>query len=358
MSRVRAIVREAVVSAVSGRLASITTIVLVAGMCAAVLLTSGRAVGAQQQVLSSIDEAGTRAILIRATPDAGLDSTVLDRLAPVGGIETAFALGPAEDVRNTSLPDGAPVPVRDYWGPVLTTATDASQVVLSPRAVEELGMLVAAGSVTRSNGTILSVKGLIADPGPLADFEPLALTPREPEDTGRVAIVVVVTSDAHLVAAVTDTIRPLIAAADPSAVSITDSEALATLRGTVQAQLGAFGSTLAAGVLALTGLLVAIVQSALVLLRRKDFGRRRALGATRGLIAALILIQTASLATAGAAVGVAASAITLSALGDPLPSVDYTAAVALLALGVSVAAAIVPAILAARRDPIRELRVP
>ena len=282
MSRVRAILREAVVSAVSGRLASITTIVLVAGMCAAVLLTSGRAVGAQQQVLTSIDEAGTRAILIRATPDAGLDSTVLDRLAPVGGIETAFALGPAEDVRNTSLPDGAPVPVRDYWGPVLTTATDASQVVLSPRAVEELSMLVAAGSVTRSNGTILSVKGLIADPGPLAEFEPLALT----------------------------------------------------------------------------GLLVAIVQSALVLLRRKDFGRRRALGATRGLIAALILIQTASLATAGAMDGAAASAITLVTLGDPLPSVDYTAAVALLALGVSVAAAIVPAVLAARRDPIRELRVP
>jgi putative ABC transport system permease protein len=169
---------------------------------------------------------------------------------------------------------------------------------------------------------------------------------------------VVVTTDARVVAAVTDTIRPLISAVDPSAVSITDSEALASLRGTVQDQLGAFGGTLAAGVLTLTGLLVAIVQIALVLLRRKDFGRRRALGATRGLIIALVLIQAVCLAVAGATLGVTASVVALTAIGDPLPGLDYTVAVVALAVCVSVAAAIFPAILASRRDPIKELRVP
>lgn len=355
---IRALLREAVASAISGRLASLVTIALVAAMCAAVLLTSGRAVGAQQQVLATIDSSGTRAIIVRASPEAGLDSTVLSRLTPIGGIETAFALGPATDVRNSSLPDGAPVAVRDYWGPSLGATASGDEVFLSPRAVRALGMVFAGGSVSRDDGVTWSVAGTIRDVAALADFEPLALTPRTDADVGPVGVLVVIASDARIVAPLTATIRPLIAAEDPRAVSVNSSEALASLRGSVQTQLGAFGNTLAAGVLILTGRLVALVQGSMVMLRRRDFGRRRALGATRSLIVTLILVQTVALAVLGVALGALASTIALTAAGDPLPTLDYTAAVATLAITVSILAAIAPAILAARREPIKELRVP
>lgn len=93
-------------------------------------------------------------------------------------------------------------------------------------------------------------------------------------------------------------------------------------------------------------------------MRRKDFGRRRALGASRGYIITLLVAQTTLLALVGIAVGhLAATALALG-LGDPIPGIAFTAAVSILALVAAVLASLVPAITASRREPIRELRTP
>jgi putative ABC transport system permease protein len=96
----------------------------------------------------------------------------------------------------------------------------------------------------------------------------------------------------------------------------------------------------------------------LVTLRRKDFGRRRALGAPRSLIILLVLTQTAGLALTGVIIGSGVATVVLFAGGDPLPGIAFTGAIAVLAMAVSLGAALVPAIIASRRDPITELRVP
>lgn len=100
--RVLAVVRESMASARSQPVASVVSIIMVAGMCATVLLTTGRTVGAEQAVLGSIDSAGTRAVVVRAEADAGLNTAVLDRLANLDGIEWAGAFGAAQDVQNTA----------------------------------------------------------------------------------------------------------------------------------------------------------------------------------------------------------------------------------------------------------------
>ena len=110
MRQVRALMREAIASARSSRVASIVTIVMIAGMCAAVLLTTGRTVGAEQAVISSIDSAGTRSIVIRAEADAGLQADVLNRIANLDGIAWAGAFGPAVDATNALNVDGVRVP--------------------------------------------------------------------------------------------------------------------------------------------------------------------------------------------------------------------------------------------------------
>ena len=79
--------REVFASAVSQRVASSMSVVMIAGMCLAVLLTTGRTVGVEQSVLHSIDSAGTRSIVIRASPDSGLSTSVLTRISHVEGIE-------------------------------------------------------------------------------------------------------------------------------------------------------------------------------------------------------------------------------------------------------------------------------
>ena len=66
----------------------------------------------------------------------------------------------------------------------------------------------------------------------------------------------------------------------------------------------------------------------------------------------------AGVGAAGIAVGSAGAAIGLLASGDPLPGLGFFAAVAILATAVGVVAALLPAVAAARRDPLKELRVP
>ncbi len=175
---------------------------------------------------------------------------------------------------------------------------------------------------------------------------------------GRVSVLVIVTTDATAVAAVTDIIRPIVSGPEVGEVTINSSEQLASLRGSISEQLGAFGAALTAGSLLLAGALVSIVQSALVMLRRKDWGRRRALGASRSLITALSMTQTGVVSLIGVLLGVGGSLLALRLSGDPLPSLRFSGAVATLALAVSLAAALIPAAIASRRDPIKELRVP
>lgn len=360
-----AVFREAVATSWAQPVASLVTIVMVAGMCATVLLTTGRTVGAEQAVIGSIDSAGTRSIVVRAEPTSGLDATVLDRLASLDGIEWAGAFGAASDVQNAAVGDATRVPVRTVWGQSLAEfGIPATQPIpnrsawASSAALDALGMPDAVGGVTAVGGGEYAVMGRIVVPDYLQFLEPLVMIPQTPETPGAVSVLVVIAERPDLVAPLSRAVQSVLAVDDITTVSITTSESLATLRGLIEGQLGSFGRNLVIIVFALTAVLVASILYGLVMLRRKDFGRRRALGASQGLIVGLLLTQVAVLSAIGAVIGCAAAAIGLAATGDPLPGVDFFAAVALLAVAVGAIAAVIPALAAARRDPLAELRVP
>lgn len=300
----RVVVGEAIRTVSSQKLVSAVTALLTAGMCIAVLMTSGKVAGNQQAVLSTIESAGTRAIVVRATAQAELTSEVLERLHGIEGIESAAALGAARDVRNAVLPDGAPVALRDFWGEGFGQLS-SGEAIASPRALAVLGFEVAAGTVADADGAAVAIVGQIADPSLLHAYEPLLLTPRSADEVAPVSIIVVVAKDAAVVHAVEEVIRPMVIGDDPNQVAITTSERLAVLHGTVHEQLDTFGRALVTGSVLLAGLLVALVQSALVILKRKDWGRRRALGASRALILALMLTQNGITAILGAICGAA-----------------------------------------------------
>ena len=92
--------------------------------------------------------------------------------------------------------------------------------------------------------------------------------------------------------------------------------------------------------------------------RRRDFGRRRALGASRGTIVALVTLQTAITGLLGAALGTAIGAAVVWRLTDLLPDLRFAVAVGVLAIIATIAAAVPPALVAAHRDPVKVLRVP
>lgn len=366
MGRFRALLREAWASALSQPVASAVTILVVVGMTLTVMLTTGRTVGAEQRVLGSIDDVGTRTIQVRADAAAGLTTGVLDRIAHIDGIEWAAAFSSAVDATNSAVPDGIRAPVREVYGGDLQrlgipthTAAPGSLAFASPLALHKLGLPDTAGSITTTAGQTYSVAGRVDTPDFLRGFEPVVVAPQSERSGDEViGVLLVIAERPDLVAPVSDAVSSVLAVDDPAKVTVQTSEALAQLRAVVQGQLGSFSRGLVLVTLAVSGLLVAVILYGLVMMRRKDFGRRRALGATRPLIIGLLLLQTIVLAILGLVAGLVTATAALLATGDPLPGPAFVAALALLTLTTAALAAIIPAILASRREPIRELRVP
>lgn len=364
--RARAIVREAAAAARSQAVASTLTVLIIASMVLTVMLTTGRTVAAEQEILGSIDDAGTRTIEVRAENAAGITVDVLDRIRHIDGIEWAAAFSSAVDATNALIADGTRVPVRYVYGDGLArlgipahSALPGQLAYASPLALDQFGLVDTSGTITLIDGSTVAVAGRIDTPDFLAGLEPVVLVPH-PEATGAeiVNVVLVIAETPELVAPVSDAVLSVLAAVDPSKVTVQTSEALATLRGIIESQLGSFSRALVLALLAVTTALVAIILYGLVMMRRRDFGRRRALGATRGFIATLLLTQTALLAAVGVALGLTTAVAVLLALGDPLPGAEFAIGLGILALAAAVIAAVIPAVVASHREPIRELRVP
>jgi putative ABC transport system permease protein len=165
---------------------------------------------------------------------------------------------------------------------------------------------------------------------------------------------VILASDVSVVDALTATLPTLLA----SDIRVSASTDLVAMRAQVQTQVGLLGNGLVLGVLAASAVLVGMIQMVLVTMNRKDYGRRRALGARRSLIVQLVSAIALIEGMAGTVFGILLANTTMFALADPLPDAWFQSSVVVLALAASLAGSIVPAWFASHRDPISELRVP
>ncbi len=364
--RVSAILREAVASARSQAVASVLAVLVIAGMVVAVMLTTGRTVGAERQVLDSLDQAGTRSVVIHAEDAAGVTSDVLNRIGAIDGIEWAAAFTAAVDATNSGIPTGARVPARYLYSSDLEAlgipaqSPDPGRLAYASRtALERLGITSVAGGIALSQGMQYNIGGVIQAPDFLDQFEPLVLIPK-PDATGAepVNIIVVLADAPELVAPVSTGVLSVLDARDPSRITVATSEALAEMRGIIEGQLSTFSRGLVVALLAVSGVLVSVILYGLVMLRRKDFGRRRALGASRGLIVGLLLAQTGMLAGLGTCIGLAVASSILLVSSDPLPEASFVIALGIATIVTATVSALIPALGASRREPIRELRVP
>ena len=356
--------REAIASSRSHWVVSTLVISLVAIMVTTVLFTTGRTVAAQQRVLASIDSAGTRSIVVKADKEAGLTSEVVDRIARIGGVATVAAFSSAEDVSN-SRTFGKKVPIRDVWSPDLLgmglpngqhEGLGVVQAWGSTEALSQLGMIDNVGSVSSQSGFEATVMGSISTPAYLASMEPLLLVPST--QVGSVGTIVVVAERAAALGAITASVQTVLGASDPSKILVNSNQSLASLRGLIDEQLSVFAVSLTVAIFLFTSVLIAVLLTAVVAMQRKDYGRRRALGASRRLVILLILVQTASLATAGAVIAVIVANIIFAAQRIPVPGITFSLGVVILAVAIPTAAALLPGFAASRRDPVVELRVP
>lgn len=355
------LIGEAVRSALSQPVASVVGALIIGGVCAAILSTTGQTVAAEQEVLARIDDAGTRSIVITdSTGGSGIASNAVSRIERIAGVEWAIGLGPATDVRAVGNPGGPPAAVRQFYGslpPQVVTDTAGlatGEAVIGIHAQETLGMIEPFGGV--SGDTTLAVVGGFNAADPLLFLNTGLLTGAK--DVGAIRSIHVLVSDPSLVASVSRAALMTLAAEDPTGVAVETSQALAEVRAAVQGELGRFGRQIVTLVLAAGLVLTALSVYAAVTSRRKDFGRRRALGASRGFIVLLVAAQTAFAAVVGGVLGTAISVLVLANTTGTVPDPAFSAAIIILAVLAAIAASIPSAVVAAYRDPVRVLRVP
>jgi ABC-type transport system, involved in lipoprotein release, permease component len=148
---------------------------------------------------------------------------------------------------------------------------------------------------------------------------------------------------------------------DPAALKLKTSEQLALLRAAVDSDLGSFGHQIVVGSVLVTAATVSTLLIGLVLMRRRDYGRRRALGASKRFIVMLITGQSLLTAVGGAICGEAIATVALEISGSPVPPFSFSVAVWVLLVSTASAASFPPALVAASREPVdgtpRALRV-
>lgn len=351
--------------AVSQPVASVVTGVIVAAVCGVIVSTTGQTVAAERDVLSRIDEAGTRTVVVEDTQgQAGFGPDLVERLSGLGGVSWAVGFGPASDVRPAGVAGARPVAIRALHG-ILPDVVETSRwdqlpgtALVGIEALATLGFETAAGPVRPTgDGADVGVVGWLRA-GPPLEFLNRALLHVPPAGDTEVIRVFVLAERPQRIPTLADAIAAVLDPVDPASVSVHTSEALVAVRAAVQGELGTYGRNLVGLVLAAGLVLTALNVYGAVTARRRDFGRRRALGASRPDILTLVATQTTLIGIAGAAVGTTVGAVIVQRLLGTSPAAPFLVAIATLAVITTTIAALPPAAIAAYRDPVATLRVP
>ncbi|NNH05702.1 ABC transporter permease [Cellulomonas fimi] len=363
------VVADAARSVRAQPLTTATTALVVALVCVVVLLTTGRAAASERAVVASIDAVGTRLVTVSdGQGQAGLDASSVAEIARLDGVEWVFGLGPASDGTNAALPGRTGVAaLRPLVGDLPDDVRLADgrapaapgEAVVGRGAAAALHLGDVAGGVTDGRATV-GVVGRFEAVGSLASLDDLVLYRPAPDATDARTLrqVHVLVSDASLVPEVTEHVRAVLRVRDPSRVEVESSEGALRLREAVAGTLGATSRQLMLGVLGGGLVLVTVTVLGAVQGRRRDLGRRRALGASRSAIVALVLLQTLGAGCLGALLGTVAGLAAASAWTGATPPWTFAAGVGTTAVLMGLVGAVPPALLAAFRDPVRILRVP
>lgn len=356
-------------------LATATPGLVIGLVCLVTVATTGRTAATEEQVLSTVDSLGTRLVTVTdSTGSARIAPDVVDVVRAVDGVAWAFALGPAQDA---SLPGvgatrtGTPVTARALLGDLppevgLTAGRGAraGEAVAGDRAATGLGLDEGVGAVDVTGATV-PVVGTFAAPEQLGVLADSVLVRADVPGSARgsasvttVRYVYVRVTDGYDVQAVADLVTAVVPAGAPSAVDVEVAQGALDLRDVLSGTLGASSRQLMVTVLAVGLLLVVVTTSAGVAGRRRDLGRQRALGASRSAIVALVVLQGAVAGAVGGVAGTGAGTLLLLVTSGRVLPGEFAAGVVVLSLVVGVAGAVPPAVNAARRDPVRVLRVP
>lgn len=364
------LLREAAAAARAAIVPTILVAVVVAGTCLAALATVGRQAAAEAQLAEQLAGPAARTMTLTATGDGSAATPAV--VAVLTGLRDAQAVVATElprDAVNGALGAGSrPVAVTTIDGTVdqaidvvLGRAPGPGEVVLTRQTMEALGLDAPAGYLEASDGEQWSVVGEFVARPPFEDLATTAVAVGRYDDADVLAgasfhTLRVVAADVAHVGAVQSAVLAVTSPA-PREVQVTGATAGTAAGAAVAGTLSGFGRSLLLLILGAGAVFVATVVLADVLVRRRDLGRRRTLGITRGALVALVAVRTTVAAALGAVVGGVVGLVVVARAGTGVP-VAFAAAVGILAVLTAFVACLPPAVFAARRDPVEVMRTP
>ncbi len=356
-------IREAWASARASRVPSALIALLAVMMCAGTLATVGRTVSAEREIQARMDDAGSKVVVLRDLQRKALfPASVVDATDHLSVTDRAVGISVPMDVVNGAVgPGSTAVPAWTVIGRLPAVAhlvagrwPRPGEALVSQGVRTRIGLVDGYGWVTSGSDDI-AVVGTYRVRSPFNDMASGVLIAALPDDEA--TALHVVARDARDARRVEALALAIVGASSAQDLGVDSPVTLAELQQTVGRDLGGFNRSLVLGVMGVGAALVGIVVLADVLLRRKDLGRRRALGATRATIVALVVLRTALPALVGAVVGAGLGLWVSSRLGAS-PGLSFAGAVGVLSVLAAVVSAVAPAVFAARRDPVEVLRTP
>lgn len=364
------LLRESAKTAWATKVPSALIVLLVAVMCAATLATVGRTAAAEALLYERLDSAGARVLTVTEPSHDShelINPSTIAMTAGLNSTERALGTITAIDVVNGAVGEGGErVPAWGVYGDLEDVAVLESgrwpqpgEALVSAEGMERMNLDAPTGWVTPTSADAAedwAVVGSFRPRPPFGDYAAGIIYPLS-EEVAAVTSLHVVLHDANLAGSAQSAVLQLLDPPAPDHLTVQSPLSMAQLQDELAGDFTTFGRTMLLGVLAGGAFLVAIVVLADVLVRRKDLGRRRALGASRGVIIAMVVLRTAMPAMAGAAVGIAAGIAAARAF-EVHPPWDFTAGTAVLAILAACVSAVPPAVYAATRDPVAVLRTP
>jgi putative ABC transport system permease protein len=356
------LLREASVSAVTQRAATALIVLVATAMSFTALLTAGRSSATESDVQQRLLDAGSRLTVIRDAKSQGIIGSAVVRVLQTSDDVTAvLALSQPEDAASGVIGlSGERVPLWLAQGDLRASVQLTSgrwpsrgEAIAGPGARNALaqkhsfGWVVAAGS--RAEYPVVGT------------YE--AKSPFQEIDAGLVALGDIDSFDSLYVLSATPRGVPamqalaisVIGPADLDDLAVESSVALAVVNRRVLEDLRRNAQYQLSGLLAVGGGLASSITFADALLRRREMGRRRVLGARRLTLLALVVLRVLYSAAFGAILGGSAG-VALTLYWGVTVSWEFAASAVVLSTFAAVLGSVAPAVLAAHRDPVAVLR--
>lgn len=356
------LLREALRSAWAQKIPSTLIVLVTAAMSVSALVTVGQAAARDREIREQLDLAGARTLTVTDSLGQGfITPALLAMVRDTSGVEQAVGLSTPIDVSNGAIPGSSKVPAWEVSDPTVAThlirgrSPRVGEGITSAAVMDTLRLSTPAGWV--QSDQVLQYP-LVAEGVTAAGFEDLdagVLVQAGPDTDYRQLRVII--DDISHVPSTQRAVLALVGTSDPTQIQVDSPQGIAMTSQLLTGQIAAGNRATLLLILAAGAFFVAIVSLTDVLLHRKDLGRRRALGITRGALTILTTLRTAMPAAVGAVLGAAGASIWSSAQGVTPPA-DFTVAIAVLTTFVALLATVPPAAWAAHRDPITVLRTP